>query len=69
MKDAFKAGLIGALVGGAISATIGFLAPLPPDSLVNAVANGAAGFFSGFFGGFMALVVQGLARKRTRVAS
>lgn len=64
MSEAFKAGLIGAVVGGVISALVGYFAPLPTEHLVNALGNAAAGFFSGFFGGFMALTVQGIMRRR-----
>ena len=62
MKQAFIAGLIGALVGGCISVLVGYFAPLPTTSLAAAIGSGAAGFFSGFFGGFMAIATQGRPR-------
>ena len=58
MKDAFIAGLIGAVIGGGISAVVGYVAPVPETSVVNALGNGASGLFSGFFGGFMALFMD-----------
>lgn len=54
-----KAGVIGALMGFALSFLVNyFLLPMPETGVANAIGNGISGLISGFMGGFMGLFMH-----------
>ena len=56
-REAGIAGIIGALIGTAMSSSMNyFFSPVPETPLANAFGNGISGFISGVMGGFMGVL-------------